>query len=51
MSGGKILMESPPIQWTLWFQMKQSQGRDGRQTDIYAGPEAIYYIYMVHIAV
>lgn len=31
--------------------IRQSQGYDGRQTDIYERPVAIYYIYMVHIAV
>lgn len=49
MSGRKILMESPSIQWPLWFLIKQSQGYYGRQTDIYESPVAIYYIYMAHM--
>lgn len=47
MSGRKILTESPSIQWTLWFLINQSQGYDGRQTDMYESPVAIYCIYMV----
>lgn len=33
--------------------MKQSQGYDGRQTDIYEGPVAMYYIDILifHIGV
>lgn len=49
MSGEKVLMESPSIQWTLWLLINKRY--DGRQMDIYESLATVNYIYMAHVAI